>query len=263
MKNRNNKLYISIAGGAVLVIALIWLLFGAFSANSLPKDKLFLIARDSTWYPLDLRGKEISMVGFANEMVAAIAADQEFRTRLFEVGPNALFDGLDLKNYDAILSSLTPNVINRQWYVFSDPFYLVGPVLIVNEKSKAKSLEDMEGKIIGIESGALQVFNILEPPNIVIIPYDTASQALENLDNNVIDGVILEALRAYVYTEGFYSGRLKVASSPLTDRGLRLIARNEPGSVHFVSRFNEGLKAIREKGIYADLIEKWELITTD
>ncbi|MFQ5730194.1 MAG: substrate-binding periplasmic protein, partial [Waddliaceae bacterium] len=171
--------------------------------------------------------------------------------------------GLDIGSYDAVLSSLTPNVINRQWYAFSDPFYLVGPVLIVPEKSKAQSLEDMEGKIIGIESGALQVFNIPEPPNIVIIPYGTASQALENLDNNVIDGVILEALRAYIYIEGFYKGRLKIASLPLTDKGLRLITRNEPRSILLVSRFNEGLKAIREEGLYGELIEKWGLIKTD
>ena len=203
------------------------------------------------------------MVGFTNDMVQTIAEDQGFRAHVFEVGTNALFDGIDIEIYDAVLSSLTPNVINRNKYTFSDPFYLVGPVLVIRIDSQDRSLEDMAGKIIGIESGALQVLNIPESPVVVMIPYDTASEALENLYDNVIDGVILDALRAYVYTEGYYAGQLKVVSSPLTEKGLRLISRKDPPSILLVSRFNEGLKKIIEDGVFEKLINKWDLTYTE
>jgi polar amino acid transport system substrate-binding protein len=135
--------------------------------------------------------------------------------------------------------------------------------LIVNEDSNIDSLREMTGKIMGIESGALQVFNIPEPPDIVIIPYDTAATALENLDQKVIDGVLLDALRAYVWTEGFYAGRLKVVTSPLTDRGLRVVTRNRPEYLQWLNEVNEGLKAVRENGIYDQLLIKWDLIDTE
>ncbi len=107
------------------------------------------------------------------------------------------------------------------------------------------------------------VLNITEPQKIFFIPYDTASAALENLDRNVIDGVILDALKAYAYTEGFYVGRLKVASFPLTDKGLRLISRKDPKSLLLISRFNKGLEKIRKEGVYSELIEKWDLTNTE
>lgn len=263
MDVRKKKIYLSLIIGAIFLFAVSWLVFRIASKVPVEEDRLYIIGRDSTWYPIDLRGKEKNMVGFSNDLVRAIGEEQGFRPRIIEVGPNALFDGLDLKRYDAVLSSFTPTVMNRRFYGFSDPFYLVGPVLVVPVESEAKSLEDMAGKIIGIERRALQVFNIPKPRDVVIIPYDTAAIALEYLDEQVVDGVIVNALMAHVNTEGFYAGRLKVATSPFTNKGLRLITRNEPKSLLLISRFNKGLEKIKTNGRYDQLIQSWGLINTE
>jgi polar amino acid transport system substrate-binding protein len=55
---------------------------------------------------------------------------------------------------------------------------------------------------------------------------------------------------------------LKVATSPLTDRGLRLAASNKPESLLLVSQFNDGLTKLKESGRYDELIEKWGLTHT-
>jgi polar amino acid transport system substrate-binding protein len=120
----------------------------------------------------------------------------------------------------------------------------------------------MKGKIIGIESQALQTFNISEGLHAIIIPYDTASEALESLDKNIIDGVILDALRSHIYSDGYYAGRIKVVTAPLTDKGIRLITLNKPKYIHFISHFNEGLKETPESKKYEDLLDKWGLINT-
>lgn len=263
MKIEKKSLYISISMGILLAIAILWLVVRGCSADLAGNRKVYQIGRDSTWYPIDLRGKERAMVGFTNDLTHEISIQQNFRALVFEVGPNAIFDGLDIGNYDAVFSSLQPNVISRSRYGFSDSFYLVGPVLVVKESSPVDSLKSMAGKIMGIESGALQIFNIKEPPNIVIIPYQTAAIALEHLQDNVIDGVLIDALRAYVWTEGFYEGRLKVATSPLTDSGLRLVTRNRPEYIKWISQFNEGLKAVKENGVFEKLLIKWNLIDTE
>lgn len=263
MAVRKTKILITALGGLIVIVGLSWLLFRTVSVVPKREKIVYHIGRDSTWYPLDLRGKERHMVGFANDLFQDISIEEGFFVHIFEVGTNALYDGLRLGRYDGVLSHLTPNVVNRKIYRFSDPFYLIGPVLIVRENSTARSLGDMEGKIIGVEIGARQVFNIPEPLNVVFIPYDTAAAALENLDKNVIDGVILDALKAYAYTDGFYVGRLKVASSPLTDKGLRLISRKDPKSLLLISRFNKGLEKVKKKGVYGQLIEKWDLTDTE
>ncbi|ADI37653.1 putative bacterial extracellular solute-binding protein [Waddlia chondrophila 2032/99] len=263
MSSINRKLVISITSGLFVAVALIWLILRVFSGGYTPTVPIYYIARDSTWYPADLRGKEKNMVGFANDLIQEIADMQGFRVQVFEVGRNGLYDGLDTGRYEGVFSTLEPNPVNRKKYLFSDPFYRLGPVLIVRENSKIASLEDLNGKILGIESGALQTFDLSEPPKVVMIPYDSSSTALERLNANVIDAVIMDVLRAYVFTGGFYSGRLKIATSPLTDRGLRLLTRNQPNFHLLISQFNEGLHRLQESGRYGELLDKWELIHTE
>lgn len=257
------KLYLSITAALIFTIALSWLLFRGCSGVVLQEKRTYQIGRDSMWYPLDMRGREKSIVGFSNDLVQAIGKSEGFKAVVFEVGANALLDGLQIGNYDAVFTSLTPNPMNKKIYGFSEPFYLVGPVLIVKEDSKIQSLKDMKGMLLGIESGALQVFNIAEPPDVIIIPYPTASKALESLDGGALDGVLLDALKAYVWVEGYYAGRLKVATSPLTEKGLRLVTLNNPQSLKWIEEFNTGLKKIIENGTYEHLIQKWDLIETE
>lgn len=259
----SKKILISLVTGVVFFVALMWLLFRLLSGPLGPGVHTYHIGRDSTWYPMDLRGKEKNLVGFSNDLLQVIAQEQGFKVNLFEVGPNALFDGLQIGNYEGILSSLTPNAMNKKKYGFSDPYYLIGPVLMVSTNSSAHSLQEMDGKIIGIESRSQQNFEIPEVPNVVMIPYPTAAEALENLDNNLIDGVILDALRAHVYADGFYRGRLKVVTSPLTDRGVRLLTLNETDKLAWIKQFNEGLISVKNKGIYDQLMNKWDLIHTE
>ena len=262
-KPKSRKLIISSGIGILFALAVIWLLFRACSAVVGGESKIFHIGRDSTWYPLDLRGKEKNMVGFANDLAQEIGSLEDFRVHVFEVGPSALLDGVNTGRYDAIFTTMSPNTLNERKYVFSDPFYLAGPVLVVKESSNATSLADMEGKIIGIESGAMQIYNIPEPKNVVIIPYDSASEVMENLNKGVVNGAILDALRAHVYCDGYYKGRLKVATSPFTSKGIRLLALKNPAGLNLVSRFNEGLKKVKEDGIYNKLINNWDIINTE
>lgn len=262
MAMSKRKLVLSLIIALFVVITLLWLLFRACNTPQLER-KFYYIGRDSTWYPLDLRGKEKNMSGFAGELIQAIGDEVGFVAIMVDVGPNSVLDGLETGHYDAALSSLVPTVRNKEIFVFSDIIYRTGPVLVVPENVNATSLADFTHKVIGIETNVLQTFSIPETLNVMIVPYDSAAEALENLDKNIVDGVILDALRAFVYTHGYYSGRLKVAGTVLSNTGWRVITKNRPEYLLFINHINDGLKKIKEKGIYNQLIEKWGIINTE
>lgn len=236
------------------------LFFGVRSCNSderLWYGKLYKIARDSSWYPLDLLGKERSLLAFSNELIVAIAKDQSIKVELLSSGSENLFSGLDNKLYDAVLSSLSPTPYNHEFYLFSKPFYPLGPVLVVRSSSTVTNLNEMIGKSIGIPYGSTLIYK--EYPAIFITSYDNILNALNDLERNVIDGVILNRLTAYAYTIGLYTGRLKVATMPLTDEGIRLISRNDKESGFLIKKFNEGLQKAQENGTYNELLKRWGL----
>lgn len=229
------------------------------SSDNFWRKKLYRIARDTTWYPLDLLGKERNMLAFSNELLLAIAKGESLKIELLSTNSENLFSGLDNEFYDAILSPTGPNQRNYESYLFSKPLYLLGPVLVVKKGTDITSLKDLTGKTIGVPSGSSLVYN--RYPSIFITSYDNMLTALNDVEKNVIDGVILNGLTAYSYTSssGLYAGRLIVASPPLTDEGIRLISRNDEESKYLIDQFNEGLEKAKADGTYEDLITKWGL----
>lgn len=249
--------------GLVAVLILVVLFFSLFrSCSRTPhplKKNVYYVARDSSVAPLQLMGKETSMRAFSDDLIYAIASAVDLQVIIMTVGIDNLLTGLDEGDYDAIFTALSPNAINEEKYFFSNPYYLLGPVLIVRKTEDVTSLEQMEGKIIGILTGASAVFNVDRYPSILIVTYDNPSAAFDALINDKIDGIVLDAWSAYTYIKGFYGDRLKIASGPLTNFGLRLVARNEADEAPLIQGFNKGLDILKANGTYKALVTKWGL----
>lgn len=253
--------------GILIALALlaIWGLVRACSHQETLRKRVYTIGRDSSWYPLQLFGKDRNLQAFTNDLIWAIAQETKLRFEWLATGPGSLLEGLNDGYYDAAISSLRQNFINRDKYVFSDLIFGTGPVLIVQQDSTATSLKDMEDKTVGIRSGSYLIFNTIKESgahayNILITTYDNVNKALESLDKNQIDGIIMDAIPAYAYTEGFYAGKLKVVTPPLTDEGLRLVALKSAASDELIKDFDDALRKLIENGTYDQLIDKWNLV---
>jgi len=182
-----------------------------------------------------------------------------------ETNPGTLISGLESGNYDAILSSMRPNVVNQNHYVFSDLIVEIGPVLIVRKESDFDSLKDMDGRTVGIRAGSSLIFNAIRQSGAnlydpIFITFDNINKALEALNNDQIDGVILDAIQAYTFVDGFYHDSLKIITSPLTDEGLRLVVLKNGPADDLIPIFNKALVELKQNGTYDTLIKKWNLI---
>lgn len=250
-------------GIALLALLLLW--FGIRSCRNVEslKDHVFFIAADNKWYPISLLGKEQYMQGFTTELLQEISREEGFKFRFMTVGSAQLFDSLDRGIYDGVISTLMPDVVRREKYLFSDPYYLVGPVLVVPTHSKIKGLNDLDGKSVGIRRGSPAVFVLSGYPGILLVTFDNMTEALDRLLSDRLDGVIVDSMIAHTYTQGIYANQLKVVTNPLLDEGFRLIAKHGRLGEHLIEKFDAGLKKVKEKGIYKQLLNKWELIDTE
>ena len=161
--------------------------------------------------------------------------------------------------YDAVFTFMVPNSLNQEIYYFSDPLYLLGSVLVVNENSDVHTLEEMEGKIVGILSESSSIYDVEHYPSVIIVTYENINTALNDLANERIDGVILDSWSAHVNTHGFYANKLKVATIPFTRQGLRLATLVETEEEEFIKSLNDGIERVKASGLYQKLIHKWDL----
>lgn len=248
-------------GSIILVIVLFIFLLRSCSSDSTP-DEVYRIGYDESWSPLNVPDKERNLAAFSSELLIDIANKENIEIQLVSVGPDTLMEKLDNHEFDAVLSTITPDQTQKTYYTFSIPYFLIGPVLVVPTSDKVNSFQDMAKKVVGVTSGISLSFNIKQPPGITYITYSYTLAAFADLDKGYIDGFILDLLPAYNYTKGFFSGRLKIASAPLTDDGIRLMVRRGSSSTPIIEKFNNGLDALKAEGEYQKLLRKWELYQT-
>ncbi len=252
----------SVNGRRLLILGLIilglFLIRGCYNFY-FPKKEVFVVARDATWYPLNFFGKEKNVVGFSDELLLEIARIKDFHVNIISAPPGDLLEYLDEGQTDGILSSLTPDVILNEQYLFSEPYYSLGAVLIVDLNSPIKGVQDLQGKYLGVMRGSPVLFNIGIYPSLKVVTYDSQTTMLEDIVRDRIDAAILNQLTAYSMVNGYFKGRLQVITKPLTQEGLRLVTHRGMKRRRIVEDFNEGLEEIRRNGTYQKLLSKWDL----
>lgn len=232
------------------------------SGEGLPKGKVYSVTRDPTWYPSNLMGKEKNMTAFSDDLLMTIARTEGIRFHINNSSPDALLPGLLNQEYEMILTQIPPTLKLQETVVFSNPYFLLGPVLVTQIDSPITSIEEMNGKTIGIEAGSLLFFESQKYPSIIVTTYNNIFQALGALDADKIDGVLMGAFPAHIYTKTFYPTRLRVATSPLTQDGLRLAALKKGTNEKLIKEFNDDLEKMHEDGSYDEMIKKWGLVNT-
>lgn len=249
----------------VLVISLGFLIKNYYSDETLPVS-VYVIAMDETWYPLQVYDNEEYLSRFSVDIVQSIAAEQHFTAQVVSVEPGDLLSGIDSGEYEGILSSIILSEEDAVNYLSSKPYFLLGPVLVVSTTSNIKSLKDIKGASIGIIRGfgAINSLDNYVKTNFIFYDYSDRFKLIDDVINNVVDGMILDIMTAHELTaSGFDEGRLKIVSAPINNNGLRLIVKNTPEYKRLINKFNEGLKVLKQNGLYDKLLKKWKLFNPE
>ena len=162
----------------------------------MPRSQRYAVGRDPSWFPLEIDQHAVSLNAFTDAAFQEIAKSEHIPFNIINTDWSQLFQGLAEEKYAGIFSSLSPNVISKMKYVFSDPFLMLGPVLVVPIHSTATSLADLEQKTVAVNQYDDSVLIVQRLPSIVIKLYENKAIALEDLVKGHYDAVLLPILDA-------------------------------------------------------------------
>ncbi len=222
------------------------------------RGKTYRIGMDPSWYPIDLQGKEANVYAFANELLVAIGREEGVFFKRVTTGWDNLIFGLKEKHYEGMLSSITPRVFLERTYTFSDPIIHTGPVLIVGDGVKVSSLGQMNGKEVAVDSLSSEAVLLERFPGVIVQYYYSIPDGLDDMIAGLHDGVLVNYIQATSYIRDLYFGKVKIATPPLNDAGIRLLTLNGDNA-ELVEVFNRGLDKLRSNGKLEKLLKKWEL----
>jgi polar amino acid transport system substrate-binding protein len=239
------------------ILSFLALLFSLFSCSSSTNGGR-KVGVDANWYPLSFDNRTHNVTAFSTELLGQIGKAEKIPFVKVTVNWDNLMDGLKNDEYEAILTSMPPYIFNEKLFDFSAIYLPLGPVLVVPAGSMITGLNHLNGKEIAVISGSTSALILQESAGVLIREYDSIPNALNAVVEGTVDGAMIDVLSAVAYCNDLYQGKLKVATEPLNDEGLRLVTKHG-AAPDLIRGFNEGLAKLRKNGTYDALLKKWNL----
>lgn len=242
----------------LILLFILSLIFQSCGCNSEGNRGAMRIGIDPYWYPINFGAQESYVNGFTEDLLLEIARDSGIHFERIAANWDNLLDGLREEKYDAVLTSLPPYEFHTAKFDFSPSILDLGPVLIVPVNASKTELSKMGGELVGVVTGDPAILQIQKYPDVVTRNYNSIPELLNALVAGEIEGALLNRVPAMSYVSDLYGGKLKIASAPLTDSGLRLVTPKGK-QTYQLALFNKSLSSLKKKKKLQALLKKWEL----
>jgi len=236
------------------VITLLALLSVAFAQDL--EGRVLSVGSDTTYPPFEFINDAGDVVGFDVDILNAICDEincvAEFQTTAWD----GIFPALASGEFDMVASGVSITPERDEIVDFSDPYLTVSQSITVRVEDEDYVVEDFSESdlLLAAQTGTTNA-NLAE--ELVgrdrLQLYDTFNAAVLALLNGDVDGVIIDGTAADAFVQQ-YAGELVVNISGLSADPLGLVFQEGDA---LVDDFNAGLAAIRENGVYDEIVAQW------
>ena len=221
--------------------------------------KKIVVAHDATWPPMEYTNEQRQIVGYSVDYIDAIAKELGIEVQHINAAWDGIFNGLISKKYDLIASSVSITEERKKSLAFTDPYYEVRQAIITPKGVALTSINDLKDKQVGAQIGTTGYMAAKKTKGVKTVSYEEIGMAMAALASGRIDAVICDDATAknYIIANKDYGASMHVALIVPADvpeyYGFAIHKDNQ----ELVDMFNKGIKAVKEKGIEAELRKKW------
>ena len=195
--------------------------------------------------------------GFDIDLMDEVAGRMGLEVKYENVQFDSLLRGLTSDLFDAGISGMTITETRRQQVDFSDPYYNADEALVVRSGSEIESTGDLGDRAIGVQrgtAGMAEAQALLNAGDVEAArPYVTIDKAFDDLEREVLDGVIYDLPAAQKKADKS-DGELEVVEVIPTGSQYGIAF---PKDSPLVEPANQALAEIKEDGTYEEIYEKW------
>ncbi len=184
---------------AVMALALVIGVFAACGAKTEEKATLTM-ATNAEFPPYEFHEGD-AIVGIDAEIAALIADKLGMELKIEDVEFASIIPGVQAGKYDMGMAGMTVKEERLQSVNFSDPYAKGVQVVIIKEGSDIKSLDDLTGKKIGVQTATTgDIYASDEFGEENVTKYENGAIAVQALLSDKIDCVIIdnEPAKSYV-----------------------------------------------------------------
>ncbi|MDW8518396.1 transporter substrate-binding domain-containing protein [Priestia flexa] len=234
---------------------------GASNGGGGSEDAKVLKMGTSADYPpfeyIDTAKGDSEPVGFDIDLAKAIGKELGYEVQVVDMEFGSLIPSLQSKKVDFVLAGMTPTEERKKNIDFSDVYYEAKNVLVSKKDEPINSIEELNGKTVGVQTASIQedeAKTLSEEVDIKIESRDRIPQLIQEMKSNRIDVAIIEDTVAKGYVAKDDTLQLVETGREDSNKGSAIAF---PKGSKLTDEFNKELQEMKESGELEELIVKW------
>lgn len=227
------------------------------SVSSDGDKKVIRMATSADYEPFESIDENGEFVGFDIDLAKAIAEELGYELQITDMDFNGLIGALQSNKADMVLSGMNATEERKENVDFSIEYLPANSTFITAPDNAITSLDDLEGKTVGVQLGSIQqegVEELKDEYNLEIKVVDKAPLLVQEILAGKIDVAYVDkdVAEGYIEAEGLVG-----FDDPSTSAPGYAIAF--PKGSELVDDVNKVLEQFKEDGTLQQLIDKWGL----
>ncbi|MGG5254076.1 amino acid ABC transporter substrate-binding protein [Neobacillus sp. SM06] len=242
----------------ILVIAAVISLITGCSSNAPAKDKTLVIGIDDKFAPMGFRDKNNTIVGFDIDYAKAAAKKMGEKVKFLPIDWSTKESELASGRIDLIWNGYTITDERKKKVLFTKPYLKNAQVVVTLAKSNMAKLDDLTGKVVGLQSlsSAADALNANPIKSKIkkVTEYSDNVTALNDLKTGRIDAVVIDevVIKYYMAKEKNTFKLLNESLAP-EEYGVGVKKGNE----ELLNKLQKALDELNKDGTAAKISEKW------
>ncbi len=238
----------------IAALAALAIVICVFAACGAPKEKAKLVMATNAEFPPYEFHEGDKIVGIDAEIAAAIAEKLDMELVIEDVEFASIIPGVQAGKYDMGMAGMTVTDERLQTVNFSDSYATGVQVVIIKEGSDIKSLDDLEGKKIGVQTATTgDIYASDEFGEENVTKFENGAIAVQALVSDKIDCVIIDNEPAKSYVAANEGLAILETEYEVEDYAICFAKEN----TELQQKVNDALKALIADGSVKAIVDKY------
>lgn len=243
----------------LLILASVFFIFTACSNNSSDKkEDTLVIGIDDKFAPMGFRDEDNEIVGFDIDYAKAAAEKMDMSVEFQPIDWKTKESELSSGRIDLIWNGYTITDERKEKVLFTKPYLKNAQVVVTLADSKITKLDDLDGKVVGLQSlsSASDALNGSPIKSKIkeVTEFSDNVLALNDLKSGRLDAVVIdEIVIDYYMTKEQDSFKILDESLAPEEYGIGVKKGNEA----LLEKLQKALDEMNEDGTAAEVSEKW------
>lgn len=238
----------------ILAAALALCILLCFAGCGAKEDNVLTMGTNAAFPPYEFVDDDGNIVGIDAEIAAAIAEKLGMELEIKDMEFDSLITACAGGSVDVVLAGMTVTDERKESVNFSDTYATGIQVIIVKEGSEIATVEDLDGKMIGVQAGTTgDIYCTDDYGQDNVKQYNNGALAVAALQNDQVDCVIIdnEPAKSFVAAnEG-----LKILETEYVTEDYAIAVAKE--NTELLEKINKAMADLKADGTIDKIIDEY------